>query len=89
LQRAGKNGITDTLKHVEPVWHDIVFLHIRRFLKIRRFNKCKSNEYLGSKCLSMPEPNTHSGMINFVNTSQKFAAFWFLGFVPEVEIWKG
>ena len=33
LQRAGKNGIADPLKQVEPMRHDIVFLHKRRFLK--------------------------------------------------------
>jgi hypothetical protein len=43
LQRAGKNGISDTLKYVEPVWHDIVFLHIKRFLKFRRFFNNKSS----------------------------------------------
>jgi hypothetical protein len=69
LQRAGKNGIADTLKHVEPIRHGIVFLHMRRFLKIRRFNKCKSNEYLGDTCLSMPVPTTDSRLIDFITTS--------------------
>jgi hypothetical protein len=35
LQCTGKNGIADTLKPVEPIRHYIVFLLIRRFLKIR------------------------------------------------------
>jgi hypothetical protein len=43
LQRAGKNGITDTLKHVEPIRHGIVFLHLNRFLKIRRIIKYEHN----------------------------------------------
>ena len=80
LQRAGKNGIADTLEQIELIWHGIVFLHIKRFLKIRRFNKCKSNEYLEDTCLSMPVPNMDSGMIDFVTTSQKFSAFWFFRF---------
>jgi hypothetical protein len=68
LQCAGKNGIADTLKQVEPIRHDIVFLLIRRFLKIRRFNKCKSSKYLGDTCLSMPVPATNSGIIDFITT---------------------
>jgi hypothetical protein len=35
LQRTGKNGIADTLEQVELIRHGIVFLHIKRFLKIR------------------------------------------------------
>jgi hypothetical protein len=34
LQRAGKNGIADTLEQVEPIRHGSVFLHTERFLKI-------------------------------------------------------
>jgi hypothetical protein len=43
MQRPGKNGIADTLKHVEPIRHGIVFLHIKRFLKIRRIIKYRRN----------------------------------------------
>ena len=41
LQRAGKNGIADTLEQVELIWHGIVFLHLKRFRKIRRNNEYK------------------------------------------------
>lgn len=40
---AGKNGIADTLKQVEPMLHDIVFLHKRRFLKNWRIIEYESN----------------------------------------------
>jgi hypothetical protein len=69
LQRAGENGIADTLKHVEPIRHYIVFLHIRRFLTIRRFIKCNINPYPADRCLSMPVPNTDSRIIDFITTS--------------------
>ena len=69
LQRAGKNGIAYTLEQVEPIWHDIVFLHIRRFLKIRRFIKCNSNSYPADTCLSMQVPKMDSGIIDFITTS--------------------
>lgn len=68
LQSAGKNGIADTLKYVEPIRHGIVFLHMRCFLKIRRFNTCEINAYLGGRCLSMPVPTKNSGIIDFITT---------------------
>jgi hypothetical protein len=43
LQRAGKNGIADTLKQVEPTGCGIVFLHKQLFLKIQRLANCNSN----------------------------------------------
>jgi hypothetical protein len=69
LQSTRKNGITDTLKHVEPILYGIVFLHIKHFSIIRRFNKCNSNPYPGDTCLSTLVYNTGSGMIDFVTTS--------------------
>jgi hypothetical protein len=42
-QRAGKNGIADALKQVEPIRHGLVFVLKRRFLKIRRFIDDNSN----------------------------------------------
>lgn len=44
----------------------IVFLHIKRFLKIRRIIQYKRNPYPADTCLSIPEPNTDSGMIDFL-----------------------
>ena len=69
LKRAGKNGIADTLKQVEPMGHGIEFLRKRRFLKIRRFIKCNCNPYPVSRCPPMPVPNTDSRIIDFVTTS--------------------
>jgi hypothetical protein len=69
LQHAGKNGIADTLEQAELIWHGIVFLHIRHFLKIRRINKYNNNPYLGDTCLSMPVPNMDSRIIDFITTS--------------------
>jgi hypothetical protein len=43
LQRTGKNGIADTLEQVELICHGIVFLHIKRFRKIRRNIEYKCN----------------------------------------------
>ncbi len=35
LQRSGKNGISDTLQHVQPNCYGIFFLHKKRFVKSR------------------------------------------------------